>query len=148
MNNKENENGLPRISEATLSITLQCPVGCSFCYRQSSPTKKEAMNKRQALKTIDELFEARLGIEHINISGGEPFLKPGVLRAVVDKTTSLTIISSVTTSAFWAKTYKTAVDVLTDLRERGLWCIAVSVDSASKSSTAAVRRERDPGSAK
>lgn len=119
---------LPTFRNVTIAITSRCSLACSFCYNSSDPSSKEMMTKERAVTVIHEIAEANIGVWHINIRGGEAILEPDTVRAVIDAATEHRILTSLTTSGFWSTDYKTAFDVMRDLRQRGLYELALSID--------------------
>ena len=126
------ESALSDILEVQLCITLFCPVGCRFCNKRSSPSRNETMTKEQIWNIIDQSVELFPDLELISISGGEPLTKPDLVRCAVDRATEYKIPSAVATSAWWATSYKIAVDILRDLRTRGLFCVMFSTDDEKR----------------
>lgn len=59
-------------------VTYACNLNCSHCLTSSGKALKNEFDSRGALKLVDEIAEA--GILSMMISGGEPFLRPDMLR--------------------------------------------------------------------
>lgn len=61
-----------KINELFLEITNQCQQNCIHCSTASNVYSKDEL---PFLKIVDVIRQAKnLGIEHISLSGGEPFL--------------------------------------------------------------------------
>lgn len=116
------------IREVSLAVTLYCPVGCRFCNKRASPSRHESMTKQQIWDAIDQSVELFPNLELISISGGEPLTRPDLVQIAVDHATEHKIPSAVATSACWATSYRVAIKMLQDLKDRGLTTIAISMD--------------------
>lgn len=108
-----------------ISITLTCPLKCAHCITNSNPYVDSEMNDKEALKYIKE---ARQAIDHISITGGEPFLKRQLLEKLVLEAKKLNYLVSVMTSGYWAINQKVTSRILNRLKTLGLDRIGVSLD--------------------
>ena len=61
---------------ATLELTDKCNLRCNYCYRESDSTKRTFLDN--PLQFLDELY--KIGIRHVELSGGEPLLHPDISR--------------------------------------------------------------------
>ena len=69
-----------RLNEITIEITQQCPNQCVYCSSLSCPNKNTYLSTEKILEVIDDAVA--LGCESISLSGGEPFLHPGLVKFV------------------------------------------------------------------
>lgn len=106
-----------------VSVTDACNFCCEYC--KPSETKSD----EGQLMTLDELFRicrisSELGIHAIKITGGEPLLRPGIVK-FIKNLKDLPGIDSVTmtTNGFLLK------DKVKELKEAKIDCITVSLDS-------------------
>jgi len=60
----------------TLEITNRCNLNCLYCFAYA--TKRQDIPTEKAIEIIDSLLDA--GVYRIEISGGEPFLHPGIFK--------------------------------------------------------------------
>lgn len=63
--------------EVTIEVLQRCPNKCIYCSSWSSKDKTEAMNFDTICGIVNDASE--LGAELINLSGGEPLLRPDVV---------------------------------------------------------------------
>lgn len=68
--------------EVTLEVTQRCPNQCIYCSSWSSPGKDELLEFNTICQVIDDAAE--LGAKLINLSGGEPLLRPDIV-AIADR---------------------------------------------------------------
>ena len=69
------------IKEMTLEITQQCLNNCIYC---SSCSNKDTTTNTIPFSKIAEIINSakEIGVKHINLSGGEPFLHPHILNII------------------------------------------------------------------
>ncbi len=68
------------VAQLILTVTRACNLRCAYC-----PTVKQGwpeLSVAQTERALD-LFEARFGGGHLKLFGGEPLLRPDVVRAVL-----------------------------------------------------------------
>lgn len=108
-----------------LSLLPVCNFKCSYCLPNGNP--KEALHRSHL--TLDEIRRlviafCGLGIKKIRFTGGEPTLRPDLVKIV--ETVSLNhpnTILALTTNGF------KLTEIAGPLKEAGLSCLNVSVDS-------------------
>lgn len=61
---------------ATLELTDKCNLRCSYCYKESDITKSSFL--KNPIEFLESLL--KIGIRHIELSGGEPLLHPDILK--------------------------------------------------------------------
>lgn len=69
-----------KLNEITIEITQQCPNQCVYCSSFSCPNKTTCLSTEKILEVVDDAVA--LGCESISLSGGEPFLHPGLVQIV------------------------------------------------------------------
>ena len=71
---------MKELFEVTIEVLQRCPNKCIYCSSWSSLDKTEALDYVTICGIVDDAVE--LGAKLINISGGEPFLRPDVLDII------------------------------------------------------------------
>ena len=69
-----------KLNEITREITQQCPNQCVYCSSLSCPNKTTCLSTEKILEVVDDAVA--LGCDSISLSGGEPFLHPGLVQIV------------------------------------------------------------------
>lgn len=69
---------MSKLFEVTIEVTQQCPNKCIYCSSMSSPDKTEALDFDTICQCVDDA--AYLGAKLINLSGGEPMLRPDIAQ--------------------------------------------------------------------
>ena len=69
-----------KLNEITIEITQQCPNRCVYCSSLSCPNKTTCLTTEKILEVVEDAVA--LGCESISLSGGEPFLHPGLVQIV------------------------------------------------------------------
>lgn len=69
-----------KLNEITIEITQQCPNQCVYCSSLSCPNKTTCLTTEKIVEVVDDAVA--LGCESISLSGGEPFLHPGLVQIV------------------------------------------------------------------
>lgn len=69
-----------KLNEITIELTQQCPNYCVYCSSFSSPTKRTILSVEKIEEAVSDAVS--LGARTINLSGGEPFMHPDILRIV------------------------------------------------------------------
>lgn len=67
---------MSKLFEVTIEVTQRCPNQCIYCSSWSSPDKTEMLDFETICACVDDA--ASLGASLINISGGEPMLRPDI----------------------------------------------------------------------
>jgi MoaA/NifB/PqqE/SkfB family radical SAM enzyme len=115
--------------ELVINLTLRCPLKCSHCCFSSDMDKVGQLPLADVERAISQA--ARLNtIEIVHFVGGDPFLHPDVLAAAMAHAAAEGLLCGVTTSAYWAKSPKRALESLEPLRRAGLAQITISYDDA------------------
>lgn len=69
---------MSKLFEVTIEVTQQCPNKCIYCSSMSSPDKTGALDFDTICQCVDDA--ASLGAKLINLSGGEPMLRPDIAQ--------------------------------------------------------------------
>lgn len=110
-----------------LQITQKCNIVCDHCWISSGPERTAQMDISEALGYIDQAKE--LGtVEWISFTGGEPFLLPDMLEALIAYAHDKGFHTECVTNCFWALTVEDAEKKLKQLVEAGLEVINISSD--------------------
>lgn len=114
-----------RINYLRMSVTGRCNLRCGYCRPAGTPAGLEA---QEPLSDEELLLIARasvgLGIEKIRVTGGEPLVRPGILRLLA----RLSLIPGlarlvITTNGLLLE------DAARGLRDAGVQSVNVSLDS-------------------
>ena len=127
-----------RISRgAVLDVGLKCPHSCSFCYYsfydggpdQFTGLRRAKMRETQAcLEIVREI--AQNGLTHLDITGGEPTVHPGLLKIVAEAAKYNLAVRCITLGQFLLR--KRNDNYLLDaLLEAGLTDILFSLHAAN-----------------
>ncbi len=66
--------------ELLIEITNKCPFNCIFCSSDSTIYKKKYIEKKKFIELIQDA--KKLGLDIIQLSGGEPFLHPNIIEFI------------------------------------------------------------------
>ena len=104
-----------------------CTSRCRHCLYNCSPAwEKEYMTPQAAEENL--LIIRRLGCAAVHIGGGEPLLRPDKLSAVLEVATAIGVaVDYVETNSSWFKDNDSAVSMLSQLHEKGLQTLLVSI---------------------
>ena len=123
------EHELNPLRQLVLNVTLQCPLRCAHCCFSSDMFKGGCLSADDVALAIRQAAESPT-LEMVCFVGGDPLLHPALVADGVRHAASLGLKTSITTSAFWAKSPEKARSVLTALRAAGLTDIVISYDDA------------------
>jgi len=107
------------VKEVTFRLTYHCNISCRHCYNNSGPHAKGQRIELNAMRAIvDQMPDA--GIGALNLTGGEPFLYPDDLLAIIaaGRAARLSAIT-ILTNGFWATTPEKADETLSRLVAAG-----------------------------
>ncbi len=107
------------IKQVNLRFTHHCNIACRHCYNNSGPhLKANRIPLDTMLAIVAEMPE--VGIRHLNLTGGEPFLYPNDVAALVAAGRSARLEGiSIYTNGYWASTDERASQVLARLAKHG-----------------------------
>ncbi|HBT60862.1 MAG TPA: hypothetical protein DEB40_03855 [Elusimicrobia bacterium] len=113
--------GEPRLHSVTLALTNRCSYNCWHCYNAGRSQKDVPLQRLRAL--AGEL--GKLGAVCVNLTGGEPLLRPDLedIVSLFDEKFSL----SLGTTGFGLTPERVQA-----LKDRGLFAVGVSLDSENE----------------
>lgn len=90
--------GIPTLRSVEFQVTHACNLRCAFCYAEDI-MHAEARKKNIALADFERVLDEchRLGMIHINITGGEPLVRKDIVE-FVDAVPKDVVVSLVTNS--------------------------------------------------
>lgn len=103
-----------------------CNAACSHCAIGCGPQRREALELGKILSCIEEA--AKLGMTGVELTGGEPLLRPAEILGVMERAHGHGLKIFITTNAFWARTPELARRRLAEFRQRGLASVVFSTD--------------------
>lgn len=108
-----------------IMVTNKCDISCGMCceghINNSDMPSSKILN---FLMTLDE----GTPIENIAITGGEPFLKIGLMEEIIKISKKHNKNTSVITNANWCVSFDNTYEVLSKLKSLGLGSIGISYD--------------------
>ena len=108
-----------------MMMTYKCPITCDMCITSSGPERTEVLSLEDGFHFIDESKKLNL---LISIAGGEPFLYPEKLKALITHAHQQKLANCVVTNAYWATSEEKSNRILDDLKKCGLTMMKVSLD--------------------
>ncbi len=115
-------------------VTYGCNFKCAHCSVSSEPKllAKQALFEKLMLKAIDEAYYIPSIKVIILFTGGEPTLKPRLLKKGIKYAAEKGFIVRLVTNAWWASSEEGALEFLKELQELGLNELNVSFDDFHK----------------
>ena len=106
-----------------LAITYDCQARCHKCYALHL---NDPLKKTLTLAQIEDLIvqACRLGLIHVNITGGEPLLNPNLCKIIRICSSKHLIVSVVTNGMLLTQ------EIVLRMKDAGLNTIQISLDSA------------------
>lgn len=128
MNNRKPEKlAIPPLRSGGVMLGYGCNLSCRHCSYRSGPDVSAWMDEDVLESALDTLAGER-ALADLHIGGGEPTLKPELLKKTIALAKKKGIrLSYLETNGFFAETAERARDVLLPLKEAGLGAILVSV---------------------
>ncbi len=114
-------------------ITRKCNLWCKHCYNRSGPREASELTERQWQTITHECLE--LGVCHIALTGGEPFVRQGIIFDVLDSCEHSGTAVSITTNGILLT--QAIIDHLQHYR--CLFKVQVSLDGATPRTHDALR---------
>jgi len=108
-----------KIVQADIEITKNCNLRCKYCFNESGNGNPE-LPLNQWIELLDSLYSR--GLRIIKISGGEPFLYPGILELL--EYAQEKFIVSVNTSGYFIDE-----EIASKLSAMNLQIVQISLDS-------------------
>ena len=99
---------------------------CGHCSVESGPDIRVEPTERELLDRVREAAAA--DVRSINLTGGEPMLRPRTVLRLVRAARRLGVATTLTTNGSWGRTAARAQRGVRALRRAGLAALAVSVD--------------------
>jgi MoaA/NifB/PqqE/SkfB family radical SAM enzyme len=116
----------PPARSMALMLTRRCNMKCGHCSVESGPDVRGEPTERELL---DRVHQAAAGdVRSINLTGGEPMLRPRTVLRLIRAARRLGVATSLTTNGSWGRTAARATRTVRALRRAGLGSLAVSVD--------------------
>jgi organic radical activating enzyme len=108
------------VKRVNFRFTYHCNISCRHCYNGSGPHAKAQRIELDAMRAIIAQMPGA-GIAALNLTGGEPFLYPDDLMALIaaGRASRLDAIS-IYSNGFWAETAEKADKMLARLAAAGL----------------------------
>lgn len=78
-------NPIPMSVNLFVKVTNGCNVHCKFCSNGDCHKTITSFNHEKLWQVVDELLRQRISVNRINITGGEPAVVPGTVRAILEK---------------------------------------------------------------
>ncbi len=104
-----------------------CTSRCGHCLYNCSPQWEKAYITALTAERNLQIVRS-LGCRSVHIGGGEPFLRPDGLADVLKIAADLNVaVAYVETNSSWFRDKESALDLLIDLRTRGLSTLLVSI---------------------
>lgn len=118
---------IDRLDSGGLITNYYCTSKCGHCLYACSPSwDRQYIDTVTTEKNIHKIKSLRC--QSIHIGGGEPFLNPSGLKAVVETVCALGVqIEYVETNSSWYRDKDSACEVLSSLQESGLSTLLVSI---------------------
>jgi MoaA/NifB/PqqE/SkfB family radical SAM enzyme len=107
-------------------FTQHCNAKCDFCITNSSPETKTTLPLEVIKRCLREAGE--IGIRKVGLTGGEPAINRHRLFEIMEAGRELGLTFYMSSNAFWAKTYDKAVEMVKELKSRGLVQLNLSAD--------------------
>lgn len=104
----------------TLLTTFKCSAKCANCCFQCSPTVSKKMTFEEMKEWIGKCVKAYPSIDMVVFSGGECTLLGKTLLKIISFASSLGLHTRIVTNAWWANSYKTALNYVEKLKVAGL----------------------------
>ena len=117
---------LPPATSMALMVTRRCNMRCGHCSVESGPDVRDEPTESELLDRVRQA--AAGGVRAINLTGGEPMLRPRTVLRLVRAARRLGVATSLTTNGSWGRTAARAWHGVRALRRAGLGSLAVSVD--------------------
>jgi hypothetical protein len=110
-----------------LMITERCDASCAHCWFSCGPASGADMTRREAEGYIEEAASTP-SMEWVSFTGGEPFLLPGLVKALIPYAVDRGLRTECVTNCAWATSRAKATDELEELAGLGLDVLNISAD--------------------
>ena len=109
------------VTNLRISLTPRCNLSCIYCHAEGEKNPENEMDADEVIEVMR--VGAKFGIRSVKFTGGEPLLRPDLVRIVQAVPEGME--SSLTTNG------TSLADVARDLKSAGLRRVNVSLDSLS-----------------
>jgi hypothetical protein len=116
----------PPATTMALMVTRRCNMRCGHCSVESGPDVRGEPSEQELLDQVRQAAAAE--VRSINLTGGEPMLRPRTVLRLVRAARRLGVGTTLTTNGSWGRTAARARRSVQALRRAGLGSLAVSVD--------------------
>ena len=111
-----------------LLLTYKCNARCRHCFLSAGPERAEVFPLERASRLVDQAASLS-SVNHLFIEGGEPFLYPHLMEALIRRATGAGLWVGALTNGFWAVSDERAAVVLKPLVKAGLKSLSISTDA-------------------
>jgi hypothetical protein len=115
------------LSELVFSATNRCTARCQDCPIVHEGRPPRRLTLRLMKEIVDEVHSWG-SLLLVVLTGGEPFLLGGDLRAIIGHAAAKGVATRIVTNAYWATSPQRALRLLGELRDAGLTEINISCD--------------------
>lgn len=133
---------MPQLEELRLELTQICNLNCRYCYVNACRANQSGAKKAKELSLAEIKIlirdAARGGLKIVSLTGGEPFLKAGLLEEIVSFASDMGLQTGTLTNGTVCSN-----DDVKNLRERGLAWLRVSLDGSSEETNFSCRGRAD-----
>ena len=121
------EFSINRLKSGGLITNYFCSSSCRHCLYNCSPQwEKQYIDAETARENLEKI--RAMGCRSIHIGGGEPLLRPKKLTTVLEVAAVVGVsIDYVETNSSWYKDEDSAIELLSQLRRKGLHTLLVSI---------------------
>jgi hypothetical protein len=116
----------PSATSMALMVTRRCNMRCGHCSVESGPDVRDEPSEPELLERVRQAAASE--VRAINLTGGEPMLRPRTVLRLIRAARRLGVATSLTTNGSWGRTVTRARRHVRALRRAGLGSLAVSVD--------------------
>jgi len=109
-----------------IEVGRRCNARCEHCISFSGPKNHAQMEFGLMKRVIEQSAES--GLQHLELTGGEPFLFRDQLEQILQMAYESGMSIGITTNSFWAKTIPAAEALLEKLKRLGLARLRFSID--------------------
>ena len=109
-----------------LMLTRRCNMTCAHCSVESGPDVRGEPDEAVLLDRVRQAGAA--GVRTLQLTGGEPMLRPDVARRLCREARRLGMAVTMTTNGFWGKKPEPARRTVAALARAGLGALTVSYD--------------------
>jgi MoaA/NifB/PqqE/SkfB family radical SAM enzyme len=106
-------------------LTNRCLLRCAHCGTRSGPEEGSDLDAGIAQEALEAA--SRRSCQVVNLSGGEPFLRPGLLARLLHAAADRGMVTRVSTGLAWCRSYAEAGRILRPLAQAGLAQIFLSL---------------------